>query len=831
MPPATPMMQQYQQAKRQHPDTLLLFRMGDFYELFHDDAVAASRLLGLTLTSRDKQVPMAGFPHHALEPQLKKLIEAGQRVAICEQVEDPAEAKGLVKREVIRVVSAGTLTEDALLDPRKANHLAAVVLEGSKAGLAWVELSTGQFQAFDLPALRIADELTRLDVAELLWPEAQPQLLLERLRVALPRFSLTLRPDWHYKSDSSRDALQEHFGVRTLEGFGFDDEALCLAAAGALLRYLKDMVKSSLAHLNRLTPYHAEERLLLDAATRRGLELTRTQREDRRDGSLLSSLDRTITSMGARLLQQWLFSPLLAVEPINARLDAVAELKEQAALRRDLRDGLRELPDLARLTTRASTGRATPRDLAAIGLALGLVPILKDALGMARATLLVQLADRLAPCPDLRGALARALVQSPPQSPKDGGVIRPGFHAELDHLRDTARGGKEWIAQFQAAEIERTGINSLKVGFNQVFGYYIEVTHTHAAKVPADYQRKQTLKNAERYITPELKHYEDQVLRAEERSRQLEYELFLQLRDQAAAQAGDLLQTADALAALDVLLALAETAECGNYCRPVVTDELETHLVAARHPVLEQALPAGTFVPNDTHLSPEDGTFWLITGPNMAGKSTYIRQTALLTILAQMGSFVPAASARIGLVDRIFTRIGAGDDLSAGQSTFMVEMAETANILNNATPRSLVILDEVGRGTSTYDGLALAWAIVEHLHDQIGCRALFATHYHELTQLSHTLPRLRNANVEVHEDQGAVTFLHRIAPGPANQSYGIHVAKLAGVPPPVLDRAQQVLEQLERQYEQAALATESRRRRKAKNEASFPTLFEEGRAR
>lgn len=825
MPAATPMMQQYEDAKAAHPGTLLLFRMGDFYELFHDDAVLASRLLGLTLTSRDKQVPMAGFPHHALEPQLKKLIDLGQRVAICEQVEDPAEAKGLVKREVIRVVTPGTLTEEALLDARKANYVAAAVADGANAGLAWAELSTGQFHAFDLPALRLADELARLEFAELVWPEGEPQLLLERVRLAVPRFTLTLRPDWHFSAGSSRDCLREHFAVQTFQGFGFADDELCLRAAGALLRYLQEMVKSSLAHLSRLLPHQAQQRLLLDGATRKGLELNRTQREDRREGSLLAALDRTVTSMGARLLQEWLLAPLTEAARIEERLDAVGELKANGGLRCDLRDALKELPDLARLTTRASTGRATPRDLAAVAAALGQAPLLKETLARAAAPMLQQLAESIDPCSELRAALVKSLEEPAPLSPKEGGVIRAGCHVELDRLRHTARGGKEWIAQFQAAEIERTGIGSLKVGFNSVFGYYIEITNAHAGKAPADYQRKQTLKNCERYITPELKTYEDQVLRAEEQSKRLEHELFVALRDMAAAQAGALLRTADALAALDVLLSLAEVADRHGYCRPELAEDGETRIEAGRHPALDQMLPAGVFVPNDARLSAEDGLIWLITGPNMAGKSTYIRQVALLTILAQMGSFVPAAAARIGLADRIFTRIGAGDDLAAGQSTFMVEMAETANILNNATPRSLVILDEVGRGTSTYDGLALAWAIVEHLHDQVGCRVLFATHYHELTQLAQSLPRLRNCNVEVHEDQGTVTFLHRIASGPANQSYGIHVAKLAGVPAPVVGRARQVLRQLEDQYQQAALASDSRRRKKTRDAEPGPSLF------
>lgn len=822
---STPMMQQYEQAKSQNPGTLLLFRMGDFYELFHEDAVTASRLLGLTLTSRDKQVPMAGFPHHALETQLKKLIEAGQCVAICEQVEDPAEAKGLVRREVVRVVSPGTLTDEGLLDPRRANRVAAAFLSRDRLALAWAELSTGQFCAGEVAASRALEEIARLEPAELIWPESHAQDLVDHLRPTLPRLTLTLRPDWQFKGETALPCLLEHFGVRTLTGFGFADDSLPALAAGALLRYLQGMAKSSLGHVTKLELSTTAERLTMDAATRRGLELCRCQRDDRREGSLLAAIDRTATGMGARLLQDWLVAPLTCPDRIRLRLEAVAELKENQQQRARLRDLLRELPDLARLTSRASTGRANPRDLAAIGIALSQVPPLKSDLGGCSSALLRELSQALAPCNELRAALASSLEENPPLSSKEGGVIRGGVNPELDRLRELARGGKAWIADFQAREIARTGIHSLKVGFTSVFGYYLEVTHAHASKVPADYQRKQTLKNAERYITPELKQYEDQVLRAEERSRALEHELFLCLREQAANEAKPLLATAAALATVDVLAGLAELADQRAYCRPEIVEEYESQIVGGRHPVLEQTLEAGLFVPNDTRLSADDGLFWLITGPNMAGKSTYIRQVALLTILAQMGSFVPATSARLGVVDRIFSRIGAGDDLAAGQSTFMVEMAETANILNNATARSLVILDEIGRGTSTYDGLALAWAIAEYLHDQAGCRTLFATHYHELTQLAQSLPRLRNCNVAVHEEKGTVTFLHRIEPGPASQSYGIHVAQLAGVPQPVLRRAKQVLGQLEQQYQQAALATESRRRPKAKADAAYPSLF------
>jgi DNA mismatch repair protein MutS len=818
------MMQQYQEAKERHPGMLLLFRMGDFYELFDADAEVASRVLGLTLTSRDKTIPMAGFPHHALEPHLRKLLHSGHRVAICDQVEDPALAKGLVRREVTRVVTPGTLTEDDLLDPRQSNHLLSIYPHGPILGLAWVELSTGQFQAADITWPRLADELGRLLPAECLCAETDPVRLLDRLRETVPTMTLTTRPDWTFEPATARAALFRHFGITTLAGFGFEDDQACLVASGALLLYLQEMLKASLAHLSRLRPYRHTSFLFLDDVTRRSLELTRTLREGQRTGSLLAAIDRTVTSMGARLLQEWLLSPLAAQAPIEARLDAVSELKDEPGLRQELRAALDEGSDLQRLTARASTGRASPRDLAAIGRTLKLLPRIKAKATARRSALLRDLEARLELCPDVREMLDAALVDAPTQSAREGEIIRRGYDAELDELHAIARGGKEWIAQFQASEVVRTGIPSLKVGFNKVFGYYIEITHTHANKIPADYTRKQTLKNAERYITAELKEYEDKVLGAEEKIFQREYELFVSLRDKVAAETGRLLQTADVLATLDALAGLAELADSRQYCRPELSEETVLDIVDGRHPVLDQHLPAGTFVPNDVALGPDAGLFLLITGPNMSGKSVYIRQIALLTLLAQMGSFVPARQARIGLVDRIFTRVGASDELNRAQSTFMVEMTEAANILNNATARSLVILDEIGRGTSTYDGVSLAWAITEYLHDQVGCRALFATHYHELAELAEKLPFLRNYNVLVQEWQDEIVFLHKIAPGSADKSYGIHVARLAGVPEEVLERAGEVLTELEsRHVSTKARPIAPRKRRRSTAEA--PGLF------
>lgn len=822
------MMQQYWEAKQRHPGMLLLFRMGDFYELFEEDAKTAAQLLGLTLTSRDKNIAMAGFPHHQLENYLQKLLKSGHRVAVCDQVEEAAQAKGLVRREVTRVVTPGTITEDNLLDPRQNNHLVALVPVGTTSfGVAWLELSTGLFQAADVPAARLVDELARLAPSECLCPEKDSQTLgaiLQRLP-ATP--ALAARPDWNFDSASSRTTLEQHFHVRTLTGFGFDDQQPCLAAAGALLLYAQEMLKTALGHVRKLQPYIGTEVLQLDDVTRRSLELTRTLREGDREGSLLAAIDRTVTSMGARQLHEWLLAPLTNRAGLEARLDAVEELTKETTLRDDLRKTLGNVQDLQRLTARVSTGRASPRDLGAIGRTLRSLPHVKAKITARRSAMLQDLERSLELCAELRATLDAALNEELPLSPREGGLIRPGYNAGLDELRQIARGGKEWIARFQAQEITRTGIGSLKVGFNKVFGYYIEITHTHSAKIPGDYQRKQTLKNAERYITPQLKEYEEKVLSAEEKGQEREYDLFLALRDQVAAETERLVQTGEVLAFLDVLAALAELAVARQYVRPELRDEPVLVIKDGRHPVLDQTLPPGTFVPNDVRLDPGDGNLWLITGPNMSGKSTFIRQVALLTLLSHMGSFVPAREATVGIADRIFTRVGASDELNRGQSTFMVEMTEAANILNNASNRSLVILDEIGRGTSTYDGVSLAWAITEYLHHQVGCRALFATHYHELAQLAETLPNLRNCNVLVREWQDDIVFLHKIAPGSADKSYGIHVARLAGVPVDVLDRAKQVLQELEAHHLDRDLPKPRRRRSSILPREIQPQLFHE----
>jgi DNA mismatch repair protein MutS len=801
----SPMMQQYHDAKQACGDALLLFRMGDFYELFHDDAKTASRILGLTLTSRDKgenPIPMAGFPYHQLEGYLAKLINTGLRAAVCEQVEDPKQAKGLVKREITRVVSPGTLTDDALLDPLQNNYLAAVALpadlqaDDAMAGVAWAELSTGRFFAAVTLLARVNDEIARIGPVEcLLADDAEFSLHLTGKGV------LTRRPSWAFSHETGGKALARHFQTASLDGFGFtDDDGPAIRAAGAILDYLQETQKTSLEHIDRLLPYRSGQSLEIDEATRRSLELTRTLRSGSRDGSLLSAIDRTTTPMGGRLLADWLASPLTDKAQIEARLDAVGELARESSLRDDLREQLRGVYDLQRLLARVATGRCTPRDLSFVGRTLASLPKLKAKLTARKSSLLGELEIQLDLCPEIRSQLEAALLDDCPLQAKDGGLIREGFNPELDKLRDLAAGGKQWIAKYQADEAARTGIPNLKVAFNKVFGYYIEITNSHKDKTPANYHRKQTTTNAERYVTPELKEYEEQVLTADERAKTLEYELFLQLREVVQAATRRLQGTAAALAQIDVLASLAQLACQRNYCRPVVTDEPLLQIIDGRHPVLDVIETQGTFVPNDARCGGDDGLVILITGPNMAGKSTYIRQVALLTVMAQIGSFVPANSATIGIADRVFARVGASDELSRGQSTFMVEMTETARILNTATQRSLVVLDEIGRGTSTYDGISLAWAIVEHLHDATQCRTFFATHYHELTDLAGTMPGVRNLSVAVKEWEEHIIFLHKIVPGAADKSYGIHVARLAGIPRSVNERAKQILSQLEQEH-------------------------------
>jgi len=804
----TPAMQQYKRIKAEYPDAILFFRMGDFYEMFYDDARVASKVLGLALTSRAKgegAVPMAGVPHHALDTYLAKMIRAGYRVAICDQVEDPALARGLVKRGITRLVTPGTLTDDALLDGKENNFLAAVRLEGPRAGLAWVDLSTGGFWARDLAREAVVDELTRLRPRECLVPEgtaaAAPDLC-RTIREATGTI-ITERSALAFDREEAERTLTAHFGTDSLDGFGVSDLGGGVAAAGAAIDYLQETQRTGLAHIARLERVESGRWLYLDETTQRSLELLETLRDRRREHTLIGVLDRTHTAMGGRLLRRWISFPLAQADAIGARLDAVGELVGDRDLRENLGRLLADVADIERIGGRVATGRTPPRDLVSLGRTLARIPAIKARLTARQSDLVADIERSLDLLGDVREALDRAIADDAPLRLSDGGVIKAGYDAELDRLRGVGSTGAKWLAEFQAAEAARTGIASLKVGFNKVFGYYIEITNTYKNRVPPEYIRKQTVKNAERYITPQLKDHEVEVLTAEERARAMEGRLFEEIRARVAAEVPRLQKTADALARLDVLAALARVASERAYVKPAIVDDPVLDIRDGRHPVLEQVL-GSEFVPNDVALGGEHPRVAIITGPNMAGKSTYIRQTALLALMAHMGSWVPARSAVVGLVDRIFTRVGAADELARGRSTFMVEMSETANILNNATGRSLVILDEVGRGTSTFDGVALAWAATEHIARRLGCRTLFATHYHELTELEALLEGVANYNVAVREWQDQVIFLHKIVPGGTDKSYGVHVARLAGVPREVVDRAREILADLEASHVDAS---------------------------
>jgi DNA mismatch repair protein MutS len=806
----TPMMAQFWRAKDEQPDALLFFRMGDFYEMFGEDAVTASRELSITLTKRDKDenaLPMCGVPVKSVDGYLLRLVRKGFKVAICEQLTDPRHSKGIVERGIVRVVTAGTLTEEDALDARASNYLLALWPRPRKErlapnGLAWVDVSTGRFHTCDVDDAGLLDQLARLAPAEILLPfdALDPDSAAHTAVQRLAGTRLSDREAWRFEREAMRRVLERHFKVRTLEGFGVEDGAAAIAAAGALVEYLEETQKSACAHVRRIEPVDPARHLVLDRATRRALELVETQRGARREGTLLEVLDGTQTPMGGRCLREWLLAPLREVEPIRARQTAVAELVEKHFLREELRDLLAGVRDLERLVAKVATGRANGRDLVALADSTRLVPDVRARLAGCAAPLLVSLHARLDELRDVTERVRTTLTDTPPIGLREGGLVRSGVNAELDELHSIAGDGKSWMARFQAAEAARTGINNLKIGFNSVFGYYLEVPRGQIERVPPEYIRKQTVKQYERYVTPELAEFQNKVLTAESRSIDLEYEIFVALRESVAEQAARILDTADALATLDALAAFAECAATNRWVRPDVDDSGELVITAGRHPVIELSPTCERFVPNDARLSadPVNGRMLaVLTGPNMAGKSTYIRQVALIALLAQIGAFVPADAARIGVVDRIFTRVGSGDDISRGESTFMVEMVEIANILNNAGSRSLVVLDEVGRGTSTFDGLALAWAIVEHLHEHVGARTLFATHYHQLSALSERLAGVFDLSVDVRESGDEIVFLHTIVEGGTDRSYGIHVARLAGVPHEVLKRAKEVLATLE----------------------------------
>ena len=816
----TPLMRQYWKIKDRHPGALLLFRMGDFYETFEDDAVVVADVLGITLTKRGngaaEDTPLAGFPHHALDQHLPKLVQAGHRVAVCEQLEDPKYARKIVKRGVVEVVTPGVAFRDPLLQSKRSTYLAAVAWgEGrdkGTVGLAFADASTGEFYLTEAPAERLGSLLQTVAPAEVVVDKRHVDRLREAVQAvqggAVP-FAVTKEEDWVFGLDFATETLLRHFQTHSLKGFGVDGLTVGVTAAGAALYYLGETQKGRIPHVRRIRRYRAEDHIALDPATKRNLELVASMADGRRDGSLVGVMDATLTPMGGRLLRQWLVRPLRDVGRITARLDAVDALHGSPRLRRAVREELRHVGDLERLCGKVCTARATPRDLVTLGATLRRVPAVQTALGGEEAGLLGRLRSRLTPCDETAGRIEAALADEPPANLASGGAVRAGYSAELDELREIAGSGKEYLTTLQARESKRTGIPSLKVGYNKVFGYYLEVTNAHKDKAPPEWTRKQTLANAERYITPELKEYEETILTAQEKAVALETRLFTELRDAVAEAVEPIQANARALAALDVLAGFAEVAERNGYVRPEVDDSLVLDVVDGRHPVVERSLPAGeAFIPNSVRVAAPPpatgdeggvGQVLLITGPNMAGKSVVLRQTALVVLLAQVGSFVPAARARVGVVDALFTRVGASDNLAAGESTFLVEMNETANILNNATERSLILLDEVGRGTSTFDGLSLAWAIVEHLHETAGkaARTLFATHYHELDALSDRLARVQSFSVRVQEHDGRVVFLRTLVPGGADHSYGIEVARMAGLPPEVVARAKDVLRHLE----------------------------------
>jgi DNA mismatch repair protein MutS len=801
----TPMLRQYVQLKEERPDVILLMRVGDFYEAYGEDAETIARELEITLTGREVQglaerYPMAGVPFHALDRYLARLVKKGFKVAVCDQVEDPKFAKGLVKRKVTRVVTPGTLVEDALLDAKSNNYLVAALGGEPVAGVGVVDVSTGEFLVTEIPAdaglAKVVEEVARLCPAECLVPEGMDELA-DAIRDACP--ATITRVGKRDLPRSAREALLGHFGTSPLRGFGCDDYTAGLDAAAMLLAYLQSTHMGAVAHIRTLATYSTEDAMVLDAPARRNLELTAGLADGAKGKSLLTVLDATQTAMGGRLLKKWLDAPLLSVERIHQRLDAVEAFHDSPLERGDVRDTLRGVSDIERLMARVSTGTANARDLVALRVSLEKVPEVAARAAQIESEGVRALCAELDGLPELTGLLARAVTDEPPISLREGGLIRDGFDAELDELREISRGGKSWIATMETQEREKTGIKSLKVGYNSVFGYYIEVSRPNLPSVPASYIRKQTTATGERFITPELKEMEAKVLGAEEKITAREYDLFCQVRDAVSERfAGAVLRVAQSVARLDVVAALAEVAQNNRYVRPVVDDGAVVEIKGGRHPVVEKLAGSSVFIPNDTLLDNGPNQLHVITGPNSSGKSTVLRQVALITLLAQVGSFVPADFARIGLVDRIFTRVGAHDDLAAGQSTFMVEMTETADILNNATERSLVILDEIGRGTSTYDGVSIAWAVAEYLA-QRGCKTLFATHYHLLNDLEKSLASVRNFRIAVKETGDRIVFLRKIVAGGTDKSYGVQVARMAGLPPEVIGRAQEVLRELERE--------------------------------
>jgi DNA mismatch repair protein MutS len=790
----TPIRKQYLQIKRQYPQVIVFFRLGDFYETFDEDARITSKELEIVLTSRSmgkgNVIPMAGIPYHAVDNYLARLINRGYKVAICEQITKPGETKGLVQREVVRLVTPGTIIEPSLLSSKANNYLASLVLEGDKAGIAYVDITTGEFSTTQTDFQRINSEMERLRPSEIITARNTD---LSCLKISVP---VTRLEDFDFDIESAAKNLLEHFSAASLDGYGCGNLPLAIRAAGSIIRYIRDTQKSALNHLTGLTTYSTQEYMALDSQTQNNLELFRSSRSGKAEGSLLSVIDLTRTAMGGRLLRKWLGQPVLDVEELNLRHDAVEWFYQDSLARKQIINILSDISDLERLVNRVRDNIASPREIVALKRGLESIPGLKEILDNSP---LEWLKKDFKPQPDIIELITKSLVDQPPANLDEGGVIRPGFSPELDELRTKSASSKQYLANLERKERERTGIKNLKVGYNRVFGYYIEISNSNLSQVPQDYIRKQTLVNGERFFTPELKEYETQILHAQERISEMESDIFYWICGQVAAASEPILVLTRSLALTDVFSSLAEVAVRNNYVRPELNQGNAIIIKDGRHPVVERSLLENAFIPNDTDLSNDNTQLIMLTGPNMAGKSTYLRQVALIVLMAQIGSFIPASSARIGIVDRIFTRIGAGEDLAAGKSTFMVEMTETANILNNASPGSLIILDEIGRGTSTYDGLSIARSVAEYIHNypRLGAKTLFATHYHELVELAGFLPRAKNFNVAVSEKGGDVIFLRKIIPGGVDKSYGIHVAKLAGLPKTVIHRAQEVLSELE----------------------------------
>lgn len=796
----TPMLKQYVNIKSQYPDGILFYRMGDFYEMFFEDARIASRILGITLTARGSydgdKVPMCGVPHHASKSYVAKLVNSGWKVAICEQTEDPKSSKGIVKREVIRVVTPGSVVDELEMDEKRNVYMAALSEKSGRYGLAHIDLSTGEFRVTETHSWNeVLDELGRIEPAELLIPEGESLSVKKELN----RYRLETLKEEDFAPSRAESLLKQQFSVVSLAAFGCQDMSSGIISAAAIVHYLWNTQKQNPQHIKEIASYSLGNYMFMDASTRDHLELLKTMRRQSVKGSLFEILDNTVTPMGGRLLKKWIIYPLIDLAGIRERLAGVSCFKDEPMLREDIRAALKEVYDLERLNGRIALGRNNARDLVALRHSVLQLPHIKARLCNSPSTRLSAIADRLDTLEDVAELIHQAVREDPPASVTEGGLIKAGYDTELDKLVALSRDGKSWMASFEASEQARTGISSLKVGFNRVFGYFIEVTKANLHLVPPDYVRKQTLVNGERYITESLKTMEEQVLTAEEKRIALEFEIFDRVRKQVASENRRIKQTAECIAEIDVISALAETAEMNHFTHPEVNSSADIHIEACRHPVIEQTVREEAFVPNDIHMDSGKQQILIITGPNMAGKSTVLRQTALTVLMAQMGSFVPASKAIIGIVDRIFTRVGASDDLARGQSTFMVEMNETANIMRHATPKSLVILDEIGRGTSTYDGLSIAWAVAEALHDRDGkgVRTLFATHYHELTELVVTKPRVKNFNIAVREWNERIIFLRKLVPGGTSRSYGIQVARIAGLPEDVLLRATEILHNLE----------------------------------